>query len=323
MQRFNELLSKRLPLLIVLTAVGTYLSPIYWKVSSWLPSFLLGVVIFFTGLSMNIEAIKEIRTKKRELILATILKWTLTVFISVGLAYMFFSSKPDIAAGLILSGTVPSATAATVYTFLAGGNTSLVIASSLLDVVISPIVTPFSMMGISSEQVTISFLSLLQSFLLIVIFPLSIGLFFRRMAPQSAAYSKSITKLGSSISLLLIVHTITGSGKEAISSEIMLLPLIAIATFIQVTLPMGTAYYIAKKFKVKEEDARATLFQVGLCNTALAAILAFKFIGELGVIAPILNMIFNLSLGALIANRFAKMDIHSSNTVSSQKIGQM
>ncbi|WP_078409517.1 bile acid:sodium symporter family protein [Priestia abyssalis] len=317
MQRFNELLSKRLPLLIVLTAFGTYLSPIYWKVSSWLPSFLLGVVIFFTGLSMNIEALKEIRTKKRELILATVLKWTLTVFISVGLAYMFFSSKPDIAAGLILSGTVPSATAATVYTFLAGGNTSLVIASSLLDVVISPIVTPFSMMGISSEQVTISFLSLLQSFLLIVIFPLAIGLFFQRMAPQSAAYSKSITKLGSSISLLLIVHTITGSGKEAISSEITLLPLIALATFIQVTLPMGAAYYIAKKLKVKEEDARATLFQVGLCNTALAAILAFQFIGELGVIAPILNMIFNLSLGALIANVFAKTGSHPLNTVSS------
>jgi BASS family bile acid:Na+ symporter len=307
MNLLNEFISRRLPLLIVLMAIGTYLSPVYWKVAPWFPSLLLGAVIFCTGLSMNIEAIKEIRTKKRELVLATLLKWTLTVFISIGLAYLFFWSKPEIAAGLILSGTVPSATAATIYTFLAGGNASLVIAASLLDVVISPIVTPLSMMGISSTQVTISIFSLLQSFLFIVVLPLSIGLFIQRVLPQSTSYSKTVTKLGSSVSLLLIIHTIVGSGKEAISSEIRLLPLIAIATFIQVVLPMAAAYFIAKKLKVSEPDARAILFQVGLCNTALAAIVAFRFIGELGAIAPILNMIFNLSLGAFISNHFAKI----------------
>ncbi len=273
------------------------------------PSLLLGVVIFFTGLSINIDAIKDIRTKKRELILATLLKWTLTVFISIGLAYLFFSSHPEVAAGIILSGTVPSATAATLYTFLAMGNTSLVIAASLIDVVISPIATPLAMSGLSNEQVTISFLSLLLSFLFIVILPLGVGLLIQRIAPKSASFSKSITKFGSSISLLLIIHTLVGSGKEAIASELVILPLIAIATFIQVLLPMVIAYLIAKQLSMSEEDARATLFYVGLCNTALAAILAFEFIGELGAVPPIFNMIFNLSLGAGISNHFANKEI--------------
>ena len=59
---------RKLSLLILLVAIGTYFSPIYWNASSWVPSLLLGVVIFFTGLSINIDAIKDIRTKKRELI---------------------------------------------------------------------------------------------------------------------------------------------------------------------------------------------------------------------------------------------------------------
>lgn len=176
MQRLSEILSKRLPLLIILVAVGTYLSPIHLVVDPWFPSLLLGMVIFFTGISMNIEAIKEIRTKKRELVLATVLKWTLTVSISIGLAHLLFSTRPEIAAGLILAGTVPSATAATIYTFLAGGNTSLVIAASLLDVAISPIVTPLALQGLSDEVVKISFLDLLELFVMIVILPLGLGL---------------------------------------------------------------------------------------------------------------------------------------------------
>ncbi|WP_017380516.1 bile acid:sodium symporter family protein [Paenisporosarcina sp. TG-14] len=303
-----DMISRRLPLLIVLVAIFTFLSPVYWKVAPWVPSLLLGVVIFFAGLSMNISAIKGIRAKKKELFLAVLLKWTLTVFVSIGLAYGFFSSKPEIAAGIILAGTVPSGTAATLYTFLAGGNASLVIAASLLDIAISPIVTPLAMLGLSGSQITLSFFKLLQSFFFIVFLPLGIGLVIQRLLPQLASHSRLITRFGSSLALLLIIHTIVGHGSKAISLELDILPLIVVVTFIQVVFPMVAAYFIAKKLSIGEEDARALLFQVGLCNSALAAILAFEFIGELAAIGPMVNMIINLSVGSMIANHFVKSD---------------
>lgn len=287
-------------------AIGTYVSPIYWQVSSIIPSVLLGVVIFFTGLSMDIDSIKEMRNKKKVLLFATILKWTLTVFISLGLAYLFFYDEPELAAGLILSGTVPSATAATLYTFLAGGTTSLVIAASLLDVAISPVVTPLALLGFSTGNVTISFIDLLRSFIFIVIVPIGLGLFLQQRAKALSIHALSLTKFGSSMSLLLIIHTLVGNGKEGIASQLSHFPLVLLATFIQVVLPMILAYVIAKALSMKEEDARATMFQVGLCNTALAAIIANEFIGEVGAIPAIINMIINLSVGAALANRLAK-----------------
>ncbi|MFC5711723.1 bile acid:sodium symporter family protein [Thalassorhabdus alkalitolerans] len=305
MNLISEFLSKKLPLLIILAAILTYFSPIYWDAPGWVPGVLLGIVIFFTGLSMDITAIKDVGKKKKELFIASMLKWTLTVGVSLGLAYLFFSSRPEIAAGVILSGTVPSATAATLYTFLAGGNTSLVIAASLLDVGISPIVTLLAMAGLPGNQVTISFVSLLQSFLFIVVIPLFLGIIVQRLFPTAREHSKSLTRFGSSVSLLLIIHTIVGDGKDTIAREAEILPLIVLAAFLQVVLPMGLAYVIAKKIGVKEEEARAVLFHVGLCNTALAAILAFEFIGELGALPPIINMIINLSVGAFIANRLS------------------
>ncbi len=306
MKWLSEFLSKRLPVLILLIAIITYFLPIYLKVPGWVPSLLLGIVIFFTGVSMNLDAIRGIRRKKRELLLASFLKWTITVFVSIGLAYLFFSSNPELATGIILSGTVPSATAATLYTFLASGNTSLVIASSLIDVAISPIVTPLSILGMVNSSVSISFFELLRSFLLIVVLPLSAGMIVQRKNPSFTSFAKSTTKFGSSISLLLTVHIIVGSGKGAIQQELAILPLLFLVVFIQVVLPMIASYFIAKKLLISEADARAILFQVGLCNTALAAILAFEFIGELAAIAPIVNMIINLSTGSWISNYFAK-----------------
>lgn len=304
MASLPRLLSTHLPILIVLTAVLTYFSPYYIITYSWVPGLLLGIVIYFTGLSMDSSSFRDMRFKKREILIAALLKWSLTAGISMILAYTFFFSEPQIAAGIILSGTVPSATAATLYTFLAGGSTSLVVISSLLDTAISPFAVIIAMFGIEGSQVSISFWNLLRSFLLIIVMPLMLGLLTQRLFSQAAAYSQSLTRLGSSLSLLLIVHLITGEGSEAVRGYLPLMPLLTVIVFIQVTAPMALAYVAAKKLHLSEADARAVLFHVGLCNTALAAILAFEFIGDIGAIPPIINMIFNLSIGSAVSNRF-------------------
>lgn len=311
MKAINEFISRKLPLLIVVMGIGTYLSPVYLQVYDWVPSLLLGIVIYFTGISMDVSSLKEVRNKKKELSLAALLKWTITVLISIGLAHLFFSDRPTIAAGLILAGVVPSATAATLYTFLAGGNTSLVVGASLLDVFISPVIAPLAMLGLSGDEVSISLLSLLQSFVTIVLIPLGLGIFTQRVVPTLVTHSTAVTKFGSSVSLLLIIHTLVGNGKETIAADLGIIPMITLVTFIQVLLPMVLAYFIAKKLKIGEEDARAIFFQVGLCNTALAAILAFEFIGNLAAIAPIINMVINLSLGAFFANRWQTMPVEN------------
>ncbi len=257
---------------------------------------------------MNVEAIKKMRSKYNVLGIATFLKWTITVIVSVVLAHLFFSSRPEIAAGIILSGTVPNATAATLYTFIAGGNTSLVIAASFLDIMISPIVTPLALLGVDGDTVRISFFNLLQSFILIVILPITLGLLMQKKLPQLVEKSVSYTKLGSSITLLLIIHTIIGNAKGAIASELILIPMITIVAFFQVTLPMVIAYFTLKLkwLRVEKEDIKAIVFHVGLCNTALAAILAIEFISEIAAIPAIINMVINLSLGSFLANYLSK-----------------
>ncbi|MGM9923580.1 MAG: bile acid:sodium symporter family protein [Bacillus sp. (in: firmicutes)] len=302
MKKTTEFISKQLGILILLVSVITYFSPWHLEAPSWVPRLFLGLVIFFTGLSMNTDALKEIRNKKKELIITVLLKWTVTVFVSIALAHIFFSSHAELAAGLILTGAVPSATAATLYTFIAGGNVSLVIASSLLDVALSPIIAPLAMVGLETKAFSISFFSLLQSFMIIVIIPILAGIALQRIFPQLPHRSVHVTKLLSPLSLLMVIHLLVGSGKTFITKEISLLPLITLSVLLQTIIPMIINYWIARVAFADECDARAALFQTALCNSALAGILATEFFGGSAAIPPILNLIVSLSIGAQISN---------------------
>ncbi|WP_163098984.1 bile acid:sodium symporter family protein [Peribacillus alkalitolerans] len=306
MRLLIHILSTKLWLLIIIVSILTYYSPFYLQVPTWVPRLFLGMVIFLTGLTMNVDSLRSLRYKKKELLIVTVLKWSVTVLISILLAYSFYSTQPDLAAGTILSGTVPSATAATLYTFVAGGNASLVIAASLLDVAISPIITPLAMLGLAQHQVAISFWDLLQSFFLIVIGPLFLGLSIQRMFPQVTETSPIIIRSGSSLSLLLVIHTLVGDGKDQFHEEWLLLGKMILVSFLQILIPMIIAYYLSRFFTLSDGDTKAVMFQVSLCNTALAAILAFDMIGGAGAIPPTINLIINLSLGALISNAMAK-----------------
>src|SRR5699024_4784060 len=134
--RLNDHISKFLPLYIALGAVIAYMVPGPFAVFEVSTVWWLRFVIVFAGPLDDLAILK-----KSFFIISTglFLKWTLTVALSVVLAVVFFSNLPEIADGLILTGSVPSGTAATLYTFLAGGNASLIVAMGILDVFISPV----------------------------------------------------------------------------------------------------------------------------------------------------------------------------------------
>lgn len=218
MQRLSHFVSKQLGLLILAVGIITYFSPFYWQASHWVPKLFLGLVIFFTGLSMDVSGFKTIRYKKKELLVIILLKWVITVVISIGLAHLFFSNRPEIAAGIILNGAVPSATASTLYTFLSGGNTSLVIVASLLDIGISPVIAPLAMIGIETESFSISISSLFHSFLIIVFIPLTLGFILQTIIPMVINYriAKFFTEHESDAKAALFQTSVSNSALAAI-----------------------------------------------------------------------------------------------------------
>ncbi|UOQ91917.1 bile acid:sodium symporter family protein [Halobacillus shinanisalinarum] len=306
MIRLNSHVSKFLPGYITIAAIISFVFPSLFSYFYTSTSVLLGFVLFLTGLSMAFKDLYVLR--KSTLVMSTglILKWTLTVLVSVFLAKLFFSDYPNLVAGFILTGSVPSGTAATMYTFLAGGNTSLVVAMGIVDVFISPVVTPAIMNISANNTVAVSFFELAEKMFFIVVLPIVSGMVVRYFTNQSIHKIKPYTKFASSVTIIFIVLSVVAGVSQQVAIQNDLLALIVITVFFQVFIPMVGGYRVALWLGNKKENAIAILFEVGLCNSALAAILALEFFGETAAVPAVINMIFNLSLGAYFSNRFAK-----------------
>lgn len=302
----NKHIARYLPVYITIAAILAYLYPDGFSIFMGSTNFLLGFVLFLAGLSMSLQDLKVLKKSFFIMSIGLILKWTLTVTISIILATFFFSKSPDIADGLILTGSVPSGTAATLYTLLAGGNASLIVAMGILDVFVSPFLTPAIMDMFSNSSVSVSFFQLAKKMFFIIILPIIAGMSIHQMYKTSLLKIKGYTKFMSSLTIIIIVLTVVSSVSSKVSIHFSLLISIFMVVFIQVLLPMLAGYKIAILLGIRKTNAIAILFEVGLCNSALAAVLALEFFGELAAIPAVINMVINLSLGAFFSNYFAK-----------------
>ena len=63
----------------------------------------------------------------------------------------------------------------------------------------------------------------------------------------------------------------------------------------------SAAHLLAKGLRLPERQARAIMFDVGVYNSGLGAVLAGLNFGPLAVLPPLLNSVMNMIIGALLA----------------------
>lgn len=298
---FANVVTRFLPVWIIVFAIVAYFFPAPFEpLTNW-TGFMLAFILFLMGLTIPPSSFRYVLRQPKLVFFGVVFKWTVTVAISVGLGFYFLSGSPDLLTGFILSGSVPSATAASLYTFIANGTVLLSVTMSVVDTFISPIVTPLLLEVTVGHLIPIEFLPLIIKMLMIVALPIVIGLVVQLKLRKFVEVVQPSIRFFSSITLILIVLSVVSGSQELLEENIGMLPLLIIITTLQILIPMFIAYAIAKLLKFHEQDARAILYEAGLCNTALAAILAIDNISFLAAVPAVINTVLNLSLGALIA----------------------
>lgn len=295
-----------LPLWIVFCAGIAFAFPATFSFLERFPSYGLAFVLFCMGLTLQKENFLHLLKRPKVLIWGMGIKWVVNLVIALLFSWLFLRVSEELAAGILLSGVVPSGTSANVYTFMAHGQVALSLAMTTFDTLFAPVVTPGLVKMVYGQVVPVPFLALFWRLVLIVLLPLSLGIYIRERASSVAQRVSSFVPLLSSLTLLLIVLGVVSGAQPMIVQQARWLPLLSVVIFLQVFVPFILGYYLAKKMGLSEEDSRAILFQTGICNSALAAILAMESISPLAAVPPVFNMVFNLSLGAFIANLIIK-----------------
>jgi BASS family bile acid:Na+ symporter len=92
-----------------------------------------------------------------------------------------FGFEPEIAAGIILVGSVPCGIASNVMNFIAKSNMALAVSLTAVSTLLAPILTPLFVKFLAGQFVEIEYLKMTVEITYLVIFPIIAGLMFQTM----------------------------------------------------------------------------------------------------------------------------------------------
>ena len=89
-----------------------------------------------------------------------------------------FDFPPEIKAGIILIGCVPSGLASNVMSYIANANLALAVTIGAISTLLSPIITPFLMKFLGGQFIEVSFWSMMLDIMNMIILPIVAGFIF-------------------------------------------------------------------------------------------------------------------------------------------------
>ncbi|EEB35651.1 bile acid transporter [Anaerococcus hydrogenalis DSM 7454] len=268
--RISDKITQNIGLIIVIFSVVAYFVPDYF---SWMTNYttiFLALAMFGMGTSIESDAFKKILKNPRDIFIGSLAQFTIMPLIAWILA-VGFNVNRDIALGIILVGSCPGGTASNVITHIAGGNVSLSVSMTILSTLLAPLVTPFLVYLLAGRWVEVSILAMFKSVVTVVLIPVLMGIFAKKLSPEKMEKSKSIFPLISSLAIILIISGIIGANSEKIAkSGLIVLLIVMIHNALGLLLGLG----VSKLFKMDYDKQTTLSIEVGMQNSGLAIQLA-------------------------------------------------
>ncbi len=141
---------------------------------------LIQVITFGMGTTLGAKDFRRVLTMPLPVLIGVVLQFTIMPLVGTAIAYSF-GFKPEVAAGIILIGSVSSGVASNVMTYLAGGNVPLSVTITSITTLLAPVVTPFWMKTLAGRLVPVPFIGMMLSIFNMIIIPIVAGLFVNRL----------------------------------------------------------------------------------------------------------------------------------------------
>jgi BASS family bile acid:Na+ symporter len=275
-----------------------------WIKMSWVNPLLM-IVMLGMGLTLKLSDFKACFANPKGVIGQTILRYTVTPLIALGLAKLFNLSQ-ELTIGFILVAVCPGGTASNVMTFLARGDVALSVAMTAVSTLLSPVVTPLLTMLLVGEKLDVSFWSMFLSIVKVVVIPIVAGVVISKFVPKLSEKLRKVLPLVSVIAIAMIVGAVVSGNAENIISAgpviIAVVALLNISGYI-------TGGLLAKLLGYQRPQVNAIAIETAMQNSGLATSLATSSFASMPM-AAIPGAIFSVwhnVFGAVVANLMARV----------------
>jgi BASS family bile acid:Na+ symporter len=141
---------------------------------------LVQIITFGMGTTLSARDFGRVFTMPWPVLIGIFLQFTVMPFVGYGIA-LFFGFEPEIAAGIVLIGSVSGGVASNLMAYLAGANVALSVTMTACSTLVSPLMTPFWMKVLAGRLVPVDFLTMMFSIINMIIVPIIAGLAANRI----------------------------------------------------------------------------------------------------------------------------------------------
>lgn len=301
LEKMSSFAGKYFAFLVIITAVIAFIFPSTFIVFGGYITILLGVVMFGMGLTLKPVDFKVIFTNPIPAIVGITSQYTIMPLIAFTLAYLL-KLPPELAAGLVLLGSVPGGTASNVMVYLAKGNVALSVAMTSLSTLLAPIMTPLLLYFLAGQWLPVDPKAMFMSILQVIIIPIILGLIVQRFFPIVVEKGISVIPLISVMAILIIVSAVTAANAENVVTAGVL---VFIAVFLHNGLGLLFGYIVASIMRLDENDRRAIAIEVGMQNSGLGVALATAHFSPLAALPSVWGAIWHNISGPILATFWA------------------
>ena len=271
MKKLCHYISEYMGLLVLVAALLALLFPnILRQVRPTVINYLLGVVMFGMGLTLNLQDFKIVFSRPKDVIIGCLAQFSVMPLLAWGLARLFQLDEA-LALGVVLVGCCPGGTASNVITYLAKGDLALSVGMTGVSTLLAPLLTPLLTWALAGKSIHVDVASMFLSILWVVILPIVIGLVVKWLWPKFTEKATDYLPAFSSVAIALIVAIIIAANAEKLLAGGLMIVLVVM---LHNVCGLSLGYLTGRLLGLSEPKKRAISIEVGMQNSGLASSLA-------------------------------------------------
>ncbi|WP_078393855.1 bile acid:sodium symporter family protein [Shouchella patagoniensis] len=296
---------------IAAAVIAFFMPDPFIPINSFVP-ILLGIVMFGMGMTLKPTDFTLVAKHPLPIVLGLVAQFTIMPLIALAIAYLL-QLPGELAAGLVLLGSVPGGTASNVMVYLAKGDLPLSITMTSMSTLVAPIATPAILYALAGQWMPVNFMAMVTMILQVILVPVILGLFIRHFLPTFANKTATVMPLVSVLAILAIITAVVGANTEALAAS-------GLIVFVAVMLHNGAGlvlgYIAAAAFRLTPSQRRAVSIEIGMQNTGLGVTLATAHLSPIAAIPSVIGAAWHNITGPIMATYWSKRPLNEHNSVS-------
>jgi BASS family bile acid:Na+ symporter len=175
---------------------------------------LLQIIMFGMGSQMSFSDFTGVIKMPKGVFVGVFSHYMIMPLVGFAIAGLF-NFPPEISAGIILIGCVPSGLASNVMSFLAKANLALAVTVGAISTLLSPFVTPLLMKFLGGQYIEVKFWSMMLDILKMIILPVVAGFIFNLFSKGKETRKSILIQLFSYTIIILLTTLVFAKSKDA------------------------------------------------------------------------------------------------------------